>query len=76
MIFKKAVKEVFILNNENGNGDLNISPGSDVEKQLKMIGLTKTDLQIINALQPFVIEKIDIIVEYDFIRILKMSLLC
>ncbi|MBS4179128.1 globin-coupled sensor protein [Lederbergia citrea] len=46
-----------------GKGELNIKSGSDVEKQLKMIELTVEDLQIINRIQPFVIEKIDYIVD-------------
>ncbi|MBS4205788.1 globin-coupled sensor protein [Lederbergia citrea] len=46
-----------------GKGELNINSNSDVEKQLKMIELTVEDLQIINRIQPFVIEKIDYIVD-------------
>lgn len=62
VILRKREKRIYKLNIENGNADLSIIRDSEVEKQLKMIGLTKTDLQIINSLQPFVIEKIDYIV--------------
>lgn len=42
--------------------ELNVPSGADIERQVKMIGLTEKDLQIIHNLQPFVIEKIDRIV--------------
>lgn len=63
VIFRKPKKEINKFNFENGNADVDINKDSEVIKQLKMIELTKTDLQIINTLQPFVIEKIDCIVE-------------
>ena len=46
-----------------GNAELHIKPGSAIEKQIKMIALTKEDLRIINILQPYVMENIDEIVE-------------
>jgi heam-based aerotactic trancducer len=63
VIFKRTKQENSHFNFENGKGEIRIPKGSDIEKQLKMIDLTEKDLQIINALQPFVIEKIDDIVD-------------
>nr|WP_246569910.1 globin-coupled sensor protein [Lentibacillus saliphilus] len=51
------------MNIESGNGEISLQRGSEVEKQLKMIGLTTEDLQIINTLQPFVLEDVDHIVD-------------
>ncbi|MEK4223411.1 globin-coupled sensor protein [Bacillus sp. FSL W8-0116] len=42
---------------------ISIAKGSEIEKQLIMIDLTEKDLYIIHAIQPFVIEKIDFIVD-------------
>src|SRR3954469_2838212 len=44
-----------------GIGRIDVRSGSDVEKQLTMIGLTTEDLDIIHSLQPFVKEKLDYI---------------
>nr|WP_249306195.1 globin-coupled sensor protein [Lederbergia citrea] len=63
MIFDKFRKTTGKTEEAMGKGELNIKSGSDVEKQLKMIELTVEDLQIINRIQPFVIEKIDYIVD-------------
>nr|WP_260631105.1 globin-coupled sensor protein [Bacillus sp. S/N-304-OC-R1] len=46
-----------------GKGEMNISQGSDLERQIKMIHLTKEDLHVISRLQPIVIKEIDRIVE-------------
>nr|WP_249308769.1 globin-coupled sensor protein [Lederbergia citrea] len=63
MIFDKFRKTTGKTEEAMGKGELNINSNSDVEKQLKMIELTVEDLQIINRIQPFVIEKIDYIVD-------------
>jgi heme-based aerotactic transducer len=47
----------------NGHAELHVKPGSAIEKQIKMIALTKEDLSIINILQPYVMENIYEIVE-------------
>ncbi|MBT2688803.1 globin-coupled sensor protein [Bacillus sp. ISL-47] len=63
MFFKKSniisENQVFL----KGNGELIIPNGSDIEKQIQMIGLTVEDLQIINGLQPYVQENIGVIVD-------------
>ncbi|WP_018661726.1 globin-coupled sensor protein [Heyndrickxia acidiproducens] len=59
----KQDKDVSKLDFESGRGNINDISSNEVENQLKMIGLTKKDLQIINTLQPFVLEKIDYIVD-------------
>ena len=41
------------------HGTLVVQPGSDVVKQMAMINLTEEDLGIIKALRPFVLEKMD-----------------
>src|SRR3954451_20850883 len=46
-----------------GIGKIDVRGGSDVEKQLTMIGLTTEDLDIIHSLQPFVKEKLDYITD-------------
>ena len=63
MIFKRTQQENSYFHFENGKGDISIAKGSEIEKQLIMIDLTEKDLYIIHAIQPFVIEKIDFIVD-------------
>lgn len=63
MIFKRTEQENSYFHFENGKGDISIAKGSEIEKQLIMIDLTEKDLYIIHAIQPFVIEKIDFIVD-------------
>ncbi|RDI42180.1 globin-coupled sensor protein [Falsibacillus pallidus] len=63
MFFKKGNQGAAALHFESGRGDINVISESDVETQLKMIGLTSKDLQVINSLQPFVLKKIDYIVD-------------
>ncbi|MGG1397291.1 globin-coupled sensor protein [Bacillus salipaludis] len=63
MFFLKLKQDDSKLNLEGSNGDINIPKGSVVEKQLEMIGLTKTDLQVIHTLQPYVKENINRIVD-------------
>ncbi|MBU8881217.1 globin-coupled sensor protein [Bacillus sp. FJAT-29790] len=63
MFFNKFRKSIEKGAEVKRKGELNIDRGSDVEKQLKMIGLSEEDLRLINNIQPFVIEKIDYIVD-------------
>ncbi|QGQ44480.1 globin-coupled sensor protein [Metabacillus sediminilitoris] len=62
MFFKKVKQSYDRIQITNGKAAINVSPGSDIEKQIQMIALTKEDLEIIHALQPFVAENIDKIV--------------
>lgn len=62
VFFKKVKQSYDRLQITNGKAAINVSPGSDIEKQIQMIALTKEDLEIIHALQPFVAENIDKIV--------------
>ncbi|BBU38951.1 methyl-accepting chemotaxis protein [Aeribacillus pallidus] len=63
MIFKRTKQENSYFNFDQGKGNISITKGSEIEKQILMIDLTEKDLQIINAIQPFVIEKIDLIAD-------------
>jgi len=63
VLFKRTKRENSNVNFENGRGDISITKGSEIEKQITMIGLTEKDLHIINAIQPFVIENINFIVD-------------
>ena len=63
MIFLKTKQETARLQFEHVKAELNIVSGSEVEKQIQMIGLGKEDLQVIHAIQPFVMEKIGLIVD-------------
>lgn len=56
MLFKKQKQSAWDI--EKNVGRLSISENSIVERQLKMIGLTTSDLDVIQALQPFVKEKL------------------
>jgi len=63
VIFKRTKQENSYFNFDQGKGNISITKGSEIEKQILMIDLTEKDLQIINAIQPFVIEKIDLIAD-------------
>ncbi|MED0714213.1 globin-coupled sensor protein [Aeribacillus composti] len=63
MIFKRTKQENSYFNFDHGKGNISITKGSEIERQILMIDLTEKDLQIINAIQPFVIEKIDLIAD-------------
>lgn len=60
-MFLKKTRNQKILN-KDAKVELNISKGTDIEKQVEMIGLTKEDLRIMNNLQPLVKEQLDHIV--------------
>ena len=63
MIFEKIRKPKERIELAKGNAKINIKSGSAIEKQIKMIALTLDDLRIINIIQPYVLEKINEIVE-------------
>ncbi|MDQ0273557.1 globin-coupled sensor protein [Cytobacillus purgationiresistens] len=63
MFFTKKHVEDPGLNLDQMTGEISFIQRSEVESQLKMIHLTTADLRVINSLQPFVIEKIDYIVD-------------
>jgi len=63
VIFKRTKQENSYFNFDQGKGNISITKGSEIERQILMIDLTEKDLQIINAIQPFVIEKIDLIAD-------------
>lgn len=51
---------------QTGIGKINVLHGSDIEKQIEIIGLTEQDLDIIHALQPLITDKIDGIVDHFY----------
>ncbi len=63
MFFAKQKEQAIGLKIDKNEGEINISTRIDVERQLKMIHLTIEDLQYIKALQPYVMAKIDEVVE-------------
>lgn len=63
MIFKKPKQLRETFNLENAQGQIAVEMGSEIEKQIKMIDLSETDLKRINSIQPFVLENIDQIVD-------------
>ncbi len=74
MFFKKTSneKKQMVLSNE-GKAGLDIPTGADIEKQVKMIGLTQEDLQILNFLQPLVNDQIENIVAGFYENIVNES---
>ncbi|WP_338451227.1 globin-coupled sensor protein [Niallia oryzisoli] len=62
MFFTKKKQEKQTWNLAKGIGRIAIPDGAEVKKQLEMIGLTTDDLDVIHALQPFINEKLDMIV--------------
>lgn len=55
---KKEERPVLLEQSRNKSVVYEIPDGSDLEKQLTIIGLTKRDLQIAQVLQPFIREHI------------------
>ncbi|QPC45557.1 globin-coupled sensor protein [Mangrovibacillus cuniculi] len=56
-------KKISLLEIERNSGILDIRNDSELRKQVDMIQLTQEDLDIIRALQPYVIERIDSMVD-------------
>ncbi len=63
MFFIKQKQEQQAWDLAKGIGKIDISDGTDVKKQLEMIGMTTDDLDVIHALQPFIKEKLDMIAD-------------
>lgn len=63
MFFKKKKESPGVELGENFEGKITLSRGSEVEKQLKMIGMTEGDLAVLKSLQPFVNQHMDSIVD-------------
>ncbi|ADU29107.1 globin-coupled sensor protein [Evansella cellulosilytica] len=55
---KNLKKEV-----SKGRGEIRLKKGTEMERQLKMINLTEKDLEVINAIQPFISKRINVIVD-------------
>ncbi len=64
MIFKRKTKDndTKKLTSHQGNSKLVLESNSEVEKQMRMIDLTKEDLKIAKSLQPFIETKLDVLV--------------
>ncbi|MDM5246641.1 MULTISPECIES: globin-coupled sensor protein [unclassified Lysinibacillus] len=60
----KQIDHAFIL--LDSNIKMNIQNGSEIEKQIKMIHFSIEELQVLKNLQPFIVEKIDDIVDYFY----------
>lgn len=63
MFLRKLYQPIKKLKREIEDVKLVIPKGLEIENQVKMVSLTEEDLMIIRGIQPFVIEKIDSIVE-------------
>lgn len=59
---KEKAREL-IFNKEPNHVILEVKPNSELDHQVKMIGLTVEDLQILHTLQPFVTENIEPIID-------------
>lgn len=62
MLFKKQKQESPIWDLSAAKGRIDVSNANDIDIELNMIGLTVNDLAVIQALKPFVLEKMDQIV--------------
>ena len=69
---KKKVQERF-FNERFPHSGFDIQPGSDLEKQIIMIGLTVEDLQILCKLQPYVENEVDDIANQFYSNLEKNS---
>ncbi|WP_428909546.1 protoglobin domain-containing protein [Niallia sp. Krafla_26] len=73
MFFRKQKQTSSVWRFETGIGKINVPSNSDIKKQIEVIGLTEEDLDIIHALQPFVVEKLDMITEHFYYNLEKES---
>ncbi|MGD6994860.1 hypothetical protein [Sutcliffiella horikoshii] len=76
MIFKRERQQGKSFSFEEGKGSLEVKRDSEIIKQVKMIDLHKRDLEIINAIQPFVTEQIEDIVARFGLLSRKWTLIC
>ncbi|MBB6447818.1 heme-based aerotactic transducer [Bacillus benzoevorans] len=75
MFFKKQKQEISIWDSAKGKGKITVSHAKDLDMQLKMTGLTEKDLSVMLALQPFFIDKIDLIVTHFYANLAQEPLL-
>lgn len=70
-MFRRRKKEIPSLfsGESDGKVKLEIERSSSLDHQVKMIGLTKNDLSILNALQPFVEKNIHAIVDKFYLNL-------
>lgn len=73
MFFTTRKKENMTWEIPRGIGKIDIPLDSSVQMQLTMIGLTSEDLDIIHALQPFVKNKLDSIVDQFYMNVERES---
>lgn len=73
MIFIKGKEKKSTLDIYSGIGEIQVTQGSDLDKQLRMISLTEEDLKIINSIQPLILENIDYIVDRFYENLEKES---
>lgn len=67
MFFLKDKKKIKIFDINSQNVRLIIPHDSELEKQIKMIGLTKEDLYVVQQIQSYIVENIDLLVD-DFYK--------
>ncbi|MCF3943668.1 globin-coupled sensor protein [Oceanobacillus alkalisoli] len=71
MLRRKEKTRELIFNGEIHDVSLKAEPNSAMDHQIKMIGLTTDDLQILHALQPYVMEKIVPIIDQFYSNLEK-----
>ena len=75
MFFTKQRHVQTAWNYESGIGKIHVLGGSDIEKQIQMIGLTEEDLDLIHALQPVLNENLNRITDHFYSNLEKERLL-
>ncbi|WP_338470601.1 globin-coupled sensor protein [Niallia sp. XMNu-256] len=75
MFFKKKKHATTSWSYQSGVGKIDIRRDSDIDRQIKITGLTEKDLDIIHALRPFIIARLDEIVENFYTNLEKETLL-
>ena len=75
MFFTKQKQRQATWTFETGVGKINVSSGSDIERQIQLIGLTEEDLDLIHSLQPYLNEKLTTITDYFYQNLEREKLL-
>ena len=75
MFFTKQKQRQATWTFETGVGKINVSSGSDIERQIQLIGLTEEDLDLIHSLQPYLNDKLTTITDYFYSKLEKEKLL-
>ena len=75
MFFTKQKQRQATWTFETGVGKINVAGGSDIERQIQLIGLTEEDLDLIHSLQPYLNEKLTTITDYFYSKLEKEKLL-